>query len=223
MGHGAPKAGEPADQGWRRGHPGFVESAPCRSACSFFYGESPDAGGSGGEAAPKLPTPIDTGAAGGFPGVIIWPEIKPVTTLVAPLPAMSPSLFQGKAAQPLSIPFDGEYWMFRWPFAKPPASLLLRAGRAPRAELSFSSTDHTPLQMEAHQKLETPIDVSCCRAIQLEVVNADHYPGTLSLELDPAEQRGPPTAAAAPGDCPGDCVAGPLSATCDPGAPDPGV
>jgi hypothetical protein len=37
--------------------------------------------------------------------------------------------------------------------------------------------------MEAHQKLETPIDVSCCRAIQLEVVNADHYPGTLSLEL----------------------------------------
>jgi hypothetical protein len=179
MGRGASSPGESADQAGRE-HPGFVESA--RTVLhQLFYGESPDAAGSGGPAAPKLPSPVDTGAAGGFPGVIIWPEIKPVTTLVAPLPAMSPSLFQGKAAQPLGIPFDGEYWMFRWPFAKPPASSFLERGTP--AELSFSSTDHTPLQMEAHQKLETPIDVSCCRAIQLEVVNADHYPGTLSLEL----------------------------------------
>jgi hypothetical protein len=37
--------------------------------------------------------------------------------------------------------------------------------------------------MEAHQKLETPIDIRCCSRIQLEVLNADRYPGTLALEL----------------------------------------
>jgi hypothetical protein len=49
--------------------------------------------------------------------------------------------------------------------------------------MGFSSTDHTPLLMEAHQKLETPIDLLCCSRIQLEIVNGDRYPGTLSLEL----------------------------------------
>jgi hypothetical protein len=37
--------------------------------------------------------------------------------------------------------------------------------------------------MEAHQKLEQPIDVSCCSRIQLTVSNADRYPHTISLEL----------------------------------------
>jgi hypothetical protein len=37
--------------------------------------------------------------------------------------------------------------------------------------------------MEAHQKLETPIDVRCCGRIQIEILNADAYPGTLTLEL----------------------------------------
>jgi hypothetical protein len=37
--------------------------------------------------------------------------------------------------------------------------------------------------MEARQKLEVPIDVACCGAIQLEIVNADRFPGTLTVEL----------------------------------------
>src|SRR5580698_3207232 len=71
--------------------------------------------------------------------------------------------------------------MIRWPFSRPPASSILERGTP--ATLTFSTTDHTPLQMEAHQKLETPIDVQCCSKIQLEVLNADRYPGTLTLEL----------------------------------------
>jgi hypothetical protein len=71
--------------------------------------------------------------------------------------------------------------MFRWPFARPPASSFFRRGDP--AKLAFSTTDHTPLQMEAHHKLDTPIALRCCSRIQLEVANADRYPGTMALEL----------------------------------------
>ena len=146
-----------------------------------FYGETPAVRSRGAPAVPQPPEPADTGAPGGFPGVILWPEIKPVTTLIAPLPALGSNPFEGRPAQPLGIPFGGEYWMFRWPFSRPPASSFFERGTP--SKLAFSTTDQTPLEMEAHQKLETPIDTRCCSRIQLEVLNADRYPGTLALEL----------------------------------------
>ena len=36
---------------------------------------------------------------------------------------------------------------------------------------------------EALQKLDHALDLSCCRAIQIEISNADRYPGTIALEL----------------------------------------
>jgi hypothetical protein len=162
------------------GHPSLVETARAVLR-ELFYGETPGGRGGSGPAAPTVPSTDYTGASGGFAGVILWPEIKSVTTLIAPLPAMGSNPFQGRPAQPLSIPFGGEYWMFRWPFAHPPLSSFKERGTP--SKLAFSTTDHTPLQMEAHQKLETPIDVRCCSGIQIEVINADRYPGTLTLEL----------------------------------------
>jgi hypothetical protein len=160
-------------------HPSLMESARAVLR-QLFYGETP---GDGGEkrALPRPQETTNTGASGGFPGVILWPELKPTVTLIAPLPALGTNPFQGRPAQPLSIPFGGEYWMFRWPFAHPPSTSIRERGTP--ATLAFSTTDHTPLQMEAHQKLETPIDVGCCGKIQLEVLNADRHPETLSLEL----------------------------------------
>ena len=151
----------------------------------LFYGEilngSPAERAGKAPAAPRPADTPDTGALGGFPGVILWPEVKPVTMLIAPLPALGSNPFQGRPAQPLGIPFGGEYWMFRWPFARPPGSSSLQRGSP--SKLGFSTTDRTPLEMEAHQKLETPIDVRCCGRIRLEVLNADPFPGTLALEL----------------------------------------
>ena len=171
-----------AGPGGRR--PGLVETARAVLR-QLFYGEIPSGppGGRGGKAptSPPQPGEIDTHAVGGFPGIILWPEIKPVVTLIAPMPALGSNPFQGRPAQPLSIPFGGEYWMFRWPFAHPPSTSILERGSP--AKQGFSTTDHTPLQMEAHQKLETPIDLRCCSRIQIELLNADRYPGTLSLEL----------------------------------------
>jgi hypothetical protein len=39
------------------------------------------------------------------------------------------------------------------------------------------------MAMQAHQKLEHPIDLSCCGEIQIAISNADRYPGTVALEL----------------------------------------
>ncbi|HEX3747334.1 MAG TPA: hypothetical protein VHW09_25535 [Bryobacteraceae bacterium] len=160
-------------------HPGLLETARMVLR-QLFYGEKPGGGGSG-PAGPSRPQMANTGASGGFPGVILWPEVKPVVTLIAPIPALGSNPFQGQPAQPLSIPFAGQYWMFRWPFAHPPSSSIREEGTP--ARLGFSTTDHTPLQMEADQKLETAIDLRCCRAIDLEILNADRYPGAMRLEL----------------------------------------
>ena len=129
-----------------------------------------------------LPTEPPRGLAdGGFFGVILWPEVKPYTTLIAPMPQTHGGLGAGVPPRPMSIPFSGEYWMFRWPFAHPPDNSFFQRGNP--ADLSFSTTDRQPLQMEAHHKLEQPIAVDCCRSIQIEVRNADRYPGTIALDL----------------------------------------
>lgn len=117
----------------------------------------------------------------GFPGVILWPEVKPIPTLIAPMPQMGGGLFTPADMHPLSIPFSGEYWMFRWPFARPPRNSYFQRGNP--AALSFSTTDHRPMQMEAHHKLQQTIDLSCCSRIQLAIRNADRFPGTISVDL----------------------------------------
>ena len=128
---------------------------------------------------PEVTIPGAGDVAGSFPGVILWAEIQPVTRLIAPLPAGPGAL--AASSHPYGIPFGGEYWFFRMPFRKPPPRSVLERGTP--SKVSFSTTDHWPLNMEAHQKLEQPIDASCCSSIQLVVSNADRYPHTMSLEL----------------------------------------
>ena len=128
------------------------------------------------------PTPTPTanlGLAGSYPGVILWPEVKPVTMLVTPLPEKR-GMFESHYL-PLSIPFGGEYWMFRFPFHRPPPQSFFRRGTP--VNLSFSTVDRAGLLMEAHQKLEHSIRMSCCRGMQLAVLNADLYPHTVSMEV----------------------------------------
>jgi hypothetical protein len=135
----------------------------------------------GGAGTSDLPKATDAAfAEGGFPGVILWPEVKPYATLIAPMPQRADGLATVES-RPMSIPFSGEYWMYRWPFARPPGNSIRERG-TPSA-LSFKTTDHRPLEMEARHKLDQPIALSCCRMIQLAILNADRFPNTISLEL----------------------------------------
>jgi hypothetical protein len=121
----------------------------------------------------------ETNLPGNYSGVIIWPEIRPVTVLVPPLPASGGGF--ARQSQPLTIPFGGEYWMFRWPYRRPPQNSYFRRG-TPSA-LSFKTPDHFPMQMEARQKLEQAISSRCCSRLQMAILNADPFPKTISLEL----------------------------------------
>jgi len=127
------------------------------------------------------PSPDDNGGFGGdFPGVILLPEVKPYTTLVAPVLA-PPAKFGAPIARAVDIPFSGQYWMFRWPATRPPRRSVIRRGNA--TDISFRTTDGWPMEMEAHQKLDPPVGVQCCSQIQLVIRNTDQFPGTVSLEL----------------------------------------
>lgn len=154
----------------------------------LFYGEQPPDAHKAQETppardpadqVPKLPLEPTTFPDGSYPGVVLVPEVRPITRLVAPVAANR--AFTGVAPRPYSILFGGDYWMFRWPYRRPPANSYFRKGNP--STLSFSTTDHWPLLMEAHQKLDQPIDLNCCSAVQLEIRNADRYPGTVVLEL----------------------------------------
>lgn len=156
--------------------------------------KKPAARDSGAGAAQKaIPAHADAAShvPGSFPGVILWPEIQPVTMLVEPLPAGGTGY--ATPAHPVSIPFGGEYWMYRWlMFQRPPPNSFFERGTPDR--LSFATTDRWPLQMEAHQKLEQSIDVACCAQIRIEILNADRYPATVSLELLLVNSEGASTA-----------------------------
>jgi hypothetical protein len=116
-----------------------------------------------------------------FPGVILWSQPTPRTKLVQPLPAGLRTPLAAIPNQPSTIPFSGEYWMFRPPSTQPPRKSYSRWGSP--LTLSFLTTDRAEMSMEAHQKLEHPIDLSCCGEIQIAISNADRYPATVALEL----------------------------------------
>ncbi len=134
------------------------------------------------EAKPESATPVKLGPAdGSFPGVILHPEVKPYTRLVAPPPLVSGGNRTGfRLAEPLTIPFSGEYWLFRPPFLRPPWSSISERGSP--LQLSFLTTDRRPLAMEAFQELDPPIDPACCGKIQVAISSADRS-GRVSLEL----------------------------------------
>ena len=116
-----------------------------------------------------------------FPGVVLFSEPKQRAKLVEPRPGWARNAISSVPTGPSIIPFSGEYWMFRPPDTQPPKKSYSRWG-SPET-LSFLTTDHATMAMEAHQKLEHPIDLSCCGEIQIAISNADRYPGTVELEL----------------------------------------
>jgi hypothetical protein len=117
-----------------------------------------------------------------FPGVILLPEVKPEQpALMAPSFAWNRISPEIATVRSFRIPFSGVYWMYRPPFNRPPRTSHVQQGTP--LTLSFRTTDHAPMSMEAYQKVDRAIDIRCCRAIQIAISNTDAYPGTVALEL----------------------------------------
>jgi len=115
----------------------------------------------------ELPDPAAMGfGSGGFPGVILRPAREKKTTRLI-VPRLNFSTQTEKRTTPLSIPFTGEYWMYQPPFIQPPRTSVVREGTP--LELSFHTSNGTALSMEARQKLGVPVELSCCRRLDIEI------------------------------------------------------
>lgn len=122
--------------------------------------------------------------------MILWPEVtKTRQRLTAPGRFSWLSTFPAVPRTPFEIPFTGQYWMFKPPQIAPPPGSYVR--RSSPLDLSFMTTDRRALAMQALQKLDHPLDLSCCGAIQIAISNADRHPGTVALELVLIDTKGP--------------------------------
>ena len=160
----------------------FRRSRPGQEGSSDATANEPSGSPGGQPQRPKHPPEsMMTGLADGtYPGVILQTELQKVPRLVAPLIEVDGGLYRD-AKRDMSIAFEGEYWMFRSLYRRPPANSYFQKGTP--AALSFHTSDHWPLNMEAHQKFDQALDLGCCRKVQVRLWNADLYPGTVSLEL----------------------------------------
>jgi hypothetical protein len=124
------------------------------------------------------PTAADI-ASNDYVGVILTspPQKK------QPLPPIPrPDSFTTRGiAKPLTIPFDGQYWYFKAPSVRPGPRAHRAQGKP--TDVNVRSSDLAPLLMEAHQNLDRPIDLACCREIEIAITNADIRPGKISLGL----------------------------------------
>jgi hypothetical protein len=129
-------------------------------------------------------------AAGKFRGVILLTEPRAKSIIAPPPPEKSYGL--GKRKDPLSIPFDGVYWFFKFPDRQPPRGSYSDTGSPARK--GFQSADRMPLEMEARQSFAQAFDLSCCSSIAVEILNADRSFDFTQLELILADERiaGPP-------------------------------
>jgi hypothetical protein len=161
------------DRVFRRVRPGQGASADA--------GPNEPTGTAGEQRALPPPTAMMAGVADGtYPGVILQTEPQKVPKLVAPVIEMDGG-FYADARRDMTIAFEGEYWMYRSMYRRPPPNSYFQKGTP--AALFFHTSDRWPLNMEAHQKLDQPLDLRCCRKVQVQVWNADIFPGTVSLEL----------------------------------------
>ena len=117
---------------------------------------------------------------GEYGGVILLTEAPPHPLVVVPRPSIKPGLSKDEPDNPMSVPFTGVYWMFRWPYTQPPPNSYV-SRRSP-LKSGFRTTDGAPLFMEAHQNFGRLIDLKCCSLIQLAFKSVDEST-TLTLIL----------------------------------------
>ncbi len=113
-----------------------------------------------------------------YVSIILLPPPVQKTRIIPPPPSSGASTAQSKS---VVIPFDGSYWYFQPPAVGPGAQAHQAHGQPTTADIRSNSAH--PLAMEAHQKLDLPIDLSCCRAIDLAITNADTRPLPIALRI----------------------------------------
>jgi hypothetical protein len=142
----------------------------------------------------RTPVRIDTASLepnqlgkGGIPGLILQPGRKKKTPSLA-LPGslhLRATLNLGKR---LSIPFTGEYHLFRESSGKLPPGAIRRPG-SPLDEI-YKTTNETPMETDAYQEFDPPVDFAPCARIQMTLTSGEIFPASAALILIGAESVG---------------------------------
>lgn len=127
-----------------------------------------------------------------YSGVILTLPAKPHTPIKAPA-ASAGTNFSIALSKPVIIPFDGSYWYFKEPDARPKPDARTQRGDPIQADVR--STNYLELKMEAHQTLPNTISTDCCSAVRIDLLNGDYRPGVIRIELmlrDTSSKAGSP-------------------------------
>jgi hypothetical protein len=117
----------------------------------------------------------------GYVGIILLPWSDEHKKVSLPVKRELVPVFSSRLAGPMEIPFDGQYWFFKAPDKQPRPTAKVVKGST--LKTTIRSSDRYPLLMEAHQKLDVPMDLGCCSAMDLVVQNGDRREGAIALEL----------------------------------------
>jgi hypothetical protein len=107
--------------------------------------------------------------------ILLRPRMR--QAIVTPLLTARPDSFKKSDV----IRFDGQYWYFQPPDSGPGPDAHTAQGDPTKVEIR--STNRLAVMMEAHQRLRKEMEADCCRELQLNVVNADAVPGSISVEV----------------------------------------
>ena len=118
------------------------------------------------------------GLNGMYDGVILLTDLPPQKLVAPPKLRTNRDPAASKSSDPMSIPFFGVYWMFKWPRSHPPPGSYTSKKNPLQAE--FRSSDRMPLLMQARQNFGRLIDLECCSNIQVGITDQDPY-ATLDL------------------------------------------
>ena len=129
-------------------------------------------------AGPKNPLATTNRSSIGYRTIVLWPLKKPEKVIPSP-PVNIESSSSGRG-KPWVIPFYGPYWYFKFPGETPGPNA--QTTHADPLKANVRSTDRAPLLMDAHQYLASPIDLTCCREIQVAFRN-DVSLGALAVAL----------------------------------------
>lgn len=127
----------------------------------------------------NMPTPR-IAPSSEYSGVILKLPAKPHTPIEPPT-ASARTNFSIGLSKPIIIPFDGAYWYFKQPDARPKPDARIQRGDPIKANVR--STDYRELEMEAHQTLPNTISADCCSAMRIDLLNGDYRPGVIRIEL----------------------------------------
>ena len=118
----------------------------------------------------------------GIPGVILRPPPPATPKIQSVNPrVVSGARFRFSSAQPLAIPFTGEYQLYRTSSGSLPKGAAVESGTP--LDAIYGTTNGGPMDTVAVQTFDPPIDLTNCAKILVAVTSAEKFPALVMLQL----------------------------------------